>query len=250
MKRTKVAAALPVCFEVGGDAVQCESGTAGALCQVCRDNHAFSPARQTCSPCVSKSRIATAICMLLVMLLLAAASAVAASRDVDDNDGDDNDSNHHHPDSSLGGGGGCCSSAQRLSSSVAASFRHSSFSSSSSSPSVRARRCWLRVSRRAAAAYDRLLSSWLAAPFKHVDKGTVKILYSSAQIVSTVAFNFNVTYPEPFSSLLSAFRFLQFNFPLACVMNTSHFSYLSRVIALSCIPLMLLVLDGVRSTNH
>ena len=69
----------------------------------------------------------------------------------------------------------------------------------------------------------------------------------------------NVRYPEPFSSLLSAFSFLQFTFPFECVFpedagSASRFDYLAKVLTVSCVPLGLLLLNaaayGYRRTAH
>jgi hypothetical protein len=52
----------------------------------------------------------------------------------------------------------------------------------------------------------------------HFDMGMARVAWSTYQIISSISWNLNVTYPQPFRSLLGALSFLQLDFlSLDCV---------------------------------
>jgi hypothetical protein len=46
----------------------------------------------------------------------------------------------------------------------------------------------------------------------HLDRGMMKVLFTTLQIVSTASWNLNVAFPSPFSSFLEFIAFLQLDF--------------------------------------
>jgi hypothetical protein len=54
----------------------------------------------------------------------------------------------------------------------------------------------------------------------HIDKGTLKVLWSTTQIISSVQWNLSLQFPAPFSRFLGVLSFLQFDFFYSPI--TSH----------------------------
>lgn len=73
---------------------------------------------------------------------------------------------------------------------------------------------------------------------RQVDKGQLKVLYSTLQIVSTVSWNLNVVFPPPFSDLLGVFSFVQLDW-LSLDCATGKSSFFNRVIVASVGPILL-----------
>ena len=85
-------------------------------------------------------------------------------------------------------------------------------------------------------------------PFlKHADKGTLKVLWSTTQIISSVQWNLSVRFPYPFSDFLGIMSFLQFDFlTLDCMSGES--SFYNKLYVTQFTPLFLfamIVLVGV-----
>jgi hypothetical protein len=54
--------------------------------------------------------------------------------------------------------------------------------------------------------------------FSHFDMGMARVAWSTYQIISSISWNLNVSYPQPFKSVLLALGFLQLDFlALDCV---------------------------------
>jgi len=94
----------------------------------------------------------------------------------------------------------------------------------------------------------RMPESWLdAIPLlnilKHVDKGMLKVCWSTFQIISTISWSLSVTFPPPFSQLLFVLDFLKFDFlSLDCV--TGENSFYTKMVVISLVPIMLALLNG------
>ena len=59
---------------------------------------------------------------------------------------------------------------------------------------------------------------------KHVDKGDLKVMWSTMQIISSVQWNLGINFPAPFSKFLEVLGFLQLDFlTLDCVSGESSF---------------------------
>ena len=59
---------------------------------------------------------------------------------------------------------------------------------------------------------------------KHVDKGDLKVMWSTMQIISSVQWNLGINFPSPFSKFLEVLGFLQLDFlTLDCVSGESSF---------------------------
>ena len=59
---------------------------------------------------------------------------------------------------------------------------------------------------------------------KHVDKGDLKVMWSTLQIICSVQWNLGVEFPAPFSNLLDVLSFLQLDFlTLDCVSGENSF---------------------------
>lgn len=56
--------------------------------------------------------------------------------------------------------------------------------------------------------FDRLPLSVL----KHLDRGKLKILWTTFQLLSTISWNLSLAFPYPFSAFLLSFSFLQLDF--------------------------------------
>ena len=75
---------------------------------------------------------------------------------------------------------------------------------------------------------------------KHVDRGMLKVIWSTFQITSTVAWNLNVIYPKPFSELLFTLSFLQLDFlSLDCARGETN--YFARVLVVTLTPVVMAV---------
>jgi hypothetical protein len=73
---------------------------------------------------------------------------------------------------------------------------------------------------------------------RHIDEGTVKVLWTTTQIVSSVQWNLNVEFPSPFSKLLEILSFLQLDFlTLDCVSGKN--SYFAKVYVTQFFPIFL-----------
>lgn len=57
-----------------------------------------------------------------------------------------------------------------------------------------------------------LLSIMPFSILKHVDRGMIKVVWATAQILGTISWNLRIRYPEPFQSLLKVFALLQLDF--------------------------------------
>jgi hypothetical protein len=78
--------------------------------------------------------------------------------------------------------------------------------------------------------------------FKHVSSSMLKVMMVF-QIVSTLSWNLNITFPEPMSSFLSLLSFFSFDFvSLDCVSGESNF--FNRVYVVSFTPIFLAALNG------
>lgn len=47
---------------------------------------------------------------------------------------------------------------------------------------------------------------------KHIDRGMIKVVWATSQIIGTISWNLGVRYPQPFDKLLSVLAFLQLDF--------------------------------------
>ena len=85
---------------------------------------------------------------------------------------------------------------------------------------------------------------WIFGIARQVDSGTFRVLWSTYQIVQSVAWNLNIKFPSPFSDLISIMSLFSFDFlSLECVNDgTDEFV---TVILWSCIPIVLAMLNFV-----
>lgn len=71
---------------------------------------------------------------------------------------------------------------------------------------------------------------------EHLDKGMLKVCWSTYQIVGTIAWNLSIRFPPPFNYLLTLLNFLQLDFlSLDCV--SGHNSFFNRVYVVSLTPI-------------
>jgi hypothetical protein len=95
------------------------------------------------------------------------------------------------------------------------------------------RLCGLRLSAKSEMGILQVLPFSL---LKHVDKGMMKVAWSTFQIVSTIAWNLSVKYPEPFASVRFGLDALQIDFlSLDCVAGKANF--FNRVLLVSLFPI-------------
>ena len=62
----------------------------------------------------------------------------------------------------------------------------------------------------------------------HIDKGTLKVLWSTTQIISSVQWNLSLQFPAPFSRFLGVLSFLQFDFLTLDVSYSPSFTHRSH----------------------
>ena len=78
--------------------------------------------------------------------------------------------------------------------------------------------------------------------FRHVDRGMLKVLWSTAQILSTISWNLALHFPAPFSDMLTTLSFSELDFSsLDCYVTSVDL--VSRVYFASLIPLALVAVD-------
>ena len=83
----------------------------------------------------------------------------------------------------------------------------------------------------------------LSLPFaiaKHTDKGMLKIIYATYQIVCTISLNLSINFPFPFSAFLSLLSSLQLEW-LSLDCATGRNSFFTRVFVVSFTPLLVAV---------
>ena len=83
-----------------------------------------------------------------------------------------------------------------------------------------------------------------ANPFRHVDRGMLKVAWATLQILSTVSWNLAVQYPEPFASALESLSFMSLDFSAALTCS-SEMGLLARTLFAALVPLGLGLLDLV-----
>ena len=79
-------------------------------------------------------------------------------------------------------------------------------------------------------------------PFRHIDRGMLKVAWATFQILNTISWNLAIRYPEPFASVLESLDFmtLDFSTSLTC---SSRMDVLDRALFAAFAPLGLVFLD-------
>ena len=93
---------------------------------------------------------------------------------------------------------------------------------------------------------------WLVGITEHLDSGTFRVVWSTYQIVQSIAWNLNIKFPSPFSDFLSALSVFSFDFlSIECVSDRAN-QFVS-VLLWSGVPIVLaffnMVIYAVRRTR-
>jgi len=81
-------------------------------------------------------------------------------------------------------------------------------------------------------------------PFRHLDRGMLKVAWATLQILSTVSWNMAVEFPEPFSGALELLSFMSLDFS-AALTCTSKLDLMSRTLSAALTPLVVIFLNFV-----
>jgi hypothetical protein len=82
------------------------------------------------------------------------------------------------------------------------------------------------------------------AMLSHLDRGMIKVLASTMQLISTISWSLALKFPKPFQRFLSALAFTQLDWlSLDCQRTSANF--LDRVLLVSFAPLLLVALSGL-----
>jgi len=94
----------------------------------------------------------------------------------------------------------------------------------------------------------RLLGSGSGAelknPFRHLDRGMLKVAWATLQILSTVSWNLAVQFPEPFSGALELLSFMSLDFS-AALTCTSKLELMPRTLSAALAPLIVILVNFV-----
>jgi hypothetical protein len=79
-------------------------------------------------------------------------------------------------------------------------------------------------------------------PFRHLDRGMLKVSWATFQILNTISWNLAIRYPEPFASALELLDFMSLDFSTSLTCS-SQMNVLDRTLFAALAPLVLLFLD-------
>ena len=244
------------------EALWCGPGNEGVMCGSCSAGYAFSASSKACFACEGgHGEVTLAVAAVCAVLLAALARACALRGDVFDRAA----LRQMHAAraaklraaklqanrSSGAGGDGLGGGALFLDA--------YGDDDSYSGDGVGGGKGRVRVTSAAAAAFILSMSEggsgWWQAPVllragdllrrsvRHVDSGSLKVVWSTLTILSTASWNFEVTFPAPFGSVLAALAFLQLDLSaLDCALRLPP---LTRTLATSLAPLGVFCLDAL-----
>jgi hypothetical protein len=76
----------------------------------------------------------------------------------------------------------------------------------------------------------------------HLESGTIKVMWSTFQIVQSISFNLSVNYPDPYSSIISYFSFFELDFlSVDCFKG----GYLLSVLIATVVPILVALICWV-----
>jgi len=79
-------------------------------------------------------------------------------------------------------------------------------------------------------------------PFRHLDRGMLKVAWATFQILSTISWNLAVQYPEPFATALESLSFMSLDFSAALTCSTL-LDLMDRTLFAALLPILLAFLD-------
>ena len=79
-------------------------------------------------------------------------------------------------------------------------------------------------------------------PFRHLDRGMLKVAWATFQILSTISWNLAVQYPEPFATALESLSFMSMDFSAALTCSTL-LDLMDRTLFAALLPILLVFLD-------